>query len=35
MPRLVAAGVTLRAQVNKRFPNRDKTSDGWIGDRAH
>jgi hypothetical protein len=35
MARLVAAGVTLRAQVNKRWPTRDKTSDGWIGDRAH
>lgn len=35
MARLVAAGVKLRDQVNKRFPSRDKTSDGWIGDRAH
>lgn len=35
MTRLVAAGVKLRDQVNKRFPSRDKTSDGWIGDRAH
>jgi ribosomal protein S18 acetylase RimI-like enzyme len=35
MARLVAAGVTLRAQVNKRFESRDKASDGWIGDRAH
>lgn len=34
-PRLVAAGVRLRAQVNRRWPNRDKRSDGWIGDRAH
>jgi hypothetical protein len=35
MARLVAAGVTLRAQVNKRWPTREKASDGWIGDRAH
>jgi hypothetical protein len=34
-PRLVAAGVTLRDQVNKRWANRDKRSDGWIGDSAH
>jgi hypothetical protein len=34
-PRLVAAGITLRDQVNKRWPNRDKRSDGWIGDSAH
>jgi hypothetical protein len=33
--RLVAAGVTLRDQVNKRWPKRDKRSDGWIGDKAH
>lgn len=34
-PRLVPAGVTLRDQINKRFPKRDKTSDGWIGDASH
>ncbi len=33
--RLVAAGVTLRDQVNKRWPGRDKRSDGWVGDSAH
>jgi hypothetical protein len=27
--------VTLRNQVNKRWPKRDKRSDGWIGDKAH
>lgn len=34
-PRLCAAGVTLRDQLNRRFPKRDKASDGWIGDASH
>lgn len=34
-PTLVAAGVTLRNEMNKAFPYRDKASDGWIGDASH
>ena len=32
---LSAAGVTLRNQINRRWPRRDKRSDGWIGDASH
>lgn len=35
MAKLVAGGETLRNQINRRWPNRDKASDGWIGDAAH
>lgn len=35
MAKLVKGGVTLRDQVNKRFPKRKKDSDGWIGDANH
>lgn len=35
MARLVKAGVTLRDQLNQKFPKRDKRSDGWIGDKFH
>jgi hypothetical protein len=34
-PKLCAAGIILRTQVNERWPNRDKRTDGWIGDKAH
>lgn len=35
MARLVAAGVQLRKQINRRWPNRDKRTDGWIADKYH
>jgi hypothetical protein len=34
-PHLCKAGETLRDQVNAKFTDRDKTSDGWVGDSAH
>jgi hypothetical protein len=33
--RPVAGITTLRNQVNKRWPKRDRRSDGIIGDKAH
>lgn len=32
---LAPALATLRTEVNKAFPKRDKASDGWIGDPKH
>ena len=34
-PRLVPAAKTLRDQVNANYPDRDKTSDGWVADARH
>ena len=34
-PRLCAAGVQLRDQVDTWYPDRRTTSDGWIGDARH
>ena len=33
--RLVKAGVTLRKQLDDKFPKRDRKSDGWLGDAKH
>lgn len=35
MAKLAASLVNLRTEINTRWPNRDKKSDGWIGDAAH
>ena len=35
MAKLVAGGVRLREQLDAKFKNRDRSSDGWIGDSAH
>lgn len=34
-PYLARSLVTARTQLNVRWPNRDRTLDGWIGDAAH
>jgi hypothetical protein len=34
-PRLCKAGQQLRLQVDHSYPDRDKRSDGWIGDTSH
>jgi len=35
MPKLSKAGIQLREQFDDSFPDRDRTSDGWIGDARH
>ena len=32
---LAKSAETLRSQINKAYLNRDKRSDGWIGDSKH
>ena len=34
-PKLCKAGQQLREQFDDCFPDRDRTSDGWIGDSRH
>lgn len=34
-PYLAPSLARLRTSINTRWPNRDKSSDGWIGDAAH
>ena len=34
-PRLSNAAEQLRSEINAKYLNRDKRSDGWIGDTAH
>lgn len=34
-PHLSKAAHTLREQVNSAYPDRDKASDGWLGDASH
>jgi hypothetical protein len=35
MPKLCAAGVQLREQIDDDYPDRDRKSDGWIADARH
>lgn len=34
-PRLSKSAIQLREQIDDCFPDRDRTSDGWIGDSKH
>ena len=35
MAKLCKGGITLRDQIDRRWPKRSKTSDGWVADYAH
>ena len=35
MAKLCKAGQQLREQIDDAFPDRDRTSDGWLGDAKH
>ncbi len=35
MAKLCKAGIQLREQIDDAFPDRDRTSDGWLGDARH
>ena len=34
-PRLSKAAIQLREQLDDSFPDRDRASDGWVGDTRH
>ena len=34
-PRLSKSAIQLREQIDDSFPDRDRTSDGWIADARH
>jgi hypothetical protein len=34
-PHLCKAGIQLREQFDDAYPDRDRTSDGWLGDSRH
>ena len=34
-PKLSKAASQLREQIDDSFPDRDRTSDGWVGDTRH
>jgi hypothetical protein len=34
-PRLSRSAIQLREQIDDAYPDRDRTSDGWIGDTRH